>query len=60
MKLSNEEKKQIIRSQNLNNNHNKWAMYEGDTLAYTQELLSGDVPFFEPGDDIFARKDIVL
>ena len=60
MELSNGQKKELIKALNINSNHNNWAKYERtSTKQWAKENLS-DAPFVEPGDDIFARKDIIL
>lgn len=60
MELSNDQKKEIIQALNINPNHNNWAKYEGiSTKQWAEENLN-DAPFVELGDDIFARKDIIL
>lgn len=60
MELSSDQKKEIIKALNINQNHNNWAKYEEiSTKQWVEENLS-DAPFVEPGDDVFARKDIIL
>lgn len=60
MELSDDQKKEIINALGINTNHNNWAKYEEISMnQWVKENLC-DAPFVEPGDDIFARKDIIL
>jgi hypothetical protein len=60
MELSDDQKKEILKTLGINPNHNNWAKYEEiSTKQWVMENLS-DVPFVGPGDDIFARKDVIV